>query len=65
MFGPLLAAEPDLDVDVAFGIQETDLLEEKLGLWWLAGAPLRLASPNDRPLMDTSTREPDRAEAIR
>lgn len=68
VIGPLLAAEPHLDADVAFGLRATDLLEEKLSAYVL-GAWLHHRSPLRFPLtaaeLDTSTREPDRAKPIR
>jgi Iron-containing redox enzyme len=47
---PLLAAEPDLDSDVAFGIQATGLLEDRLGVlllnaWRDGRSALRIPLP--------------------
>ncbi|MFE2376585.1 iron-containing redox enzyme family protein [Streptomyces sp. NPDC059398] len=53
VIGPLLAAEPHLDADVAFGVQATDLLEDKLGAhvlgaWTDDRSALRLPLPATR-----------------
>ncbi|MFF3263658.1 iron-containing redox enzyme family protein [Streptomyces sp. NPDC002932] len=60
VIGPLLAAEPHLDADVAIGIRATDLLEEKLSTYVL-GAWLDHRSALRFPLTaaegDISTRD--------